>query len=383
MAACCGADGTAGSPYGTPDWFNVKNYGAIGDGVVDDTAAINAAIVAANLVGTGTLYFPRGSYVVTSVLTTITSAVIIGDGPYHSQLVPSPGIGPFVIRRQFGGTIENIGINYKVAATSAAGAAIDFRGTSSSLLAHFVYIRNVAITNPYIGINLVETTLSSLHKVVVYGLSLYGVQMINTTLPDSGDHSVFDCVFWGDGGAGRNGIQWNSPGGLKVVETKFGILARGINNILQTGAVTAQLIAVANSFDTMSGYAIWLQRSGATGTFNQVLISSNIFASCFYAVGIPNDANGIWLTNVSITGNNFTSNGLAGAGFVSIDSVRGLLVAQNACLANATTDRLYQIGSIAQVGILGPNMKAPNAAGWSANSDISAPAGTFTVIAPT
>jgi hypothetical protein len=42
--------------------FNVKTYGAIGDGVKDDTLAINTCIAAANTAGGGTAYFPKGTY---------------------------------------------------------------------------------------------------------------------------------------------------------------------------------------------------------------------------------------------------------------------------------------------------------------------------------
>lgn len=42
--------------------INVRDYGAKGDGVTDDTAAINAAITAANAKGGGTVYVPDGIY---------------------------------------------------------------------------------------------------------------------------------------------------------------------------------------------------------------------------------------------------------------------------------------------------------------------------------
>lgn len=41
--------------------FNVKNFGAVGDGVTSDNAAIQAAITAAVAVGGGTIYFPPAS----------------------------------------------------------------------------------------------------------------------------------------------------------------------------------------------------------------------------------------------------------------------------------------------------------------------------------
>lgn len=49
----------------SPDWFNVKAYGAKGDGTTDDTAEIQDAIDAAAANGGGTVYFPEGTYMVT------------------------------------------------------------------------------------------------------------------------------------------------------------------------------------------------------------------------------------------------------------------------------------------------------------------------------
>lgn len=48
--------------------YNVKSYGAKGDGTTDDTAAIKAAFSAANTTG-GRIYFPYGNYRITEPLT--------------------------------------------------------------------------------------------------------------------------------------------------------------------------------------------------------------------------------------------------------------------------------------------------------------------------
>jgi len=42
--------------------FNVTDFGAAGDGKVDDSKAINAAISAADEVGGGIAFFPKGTY---------------------------------------------------------------------------------------------------------------------------------------------------------------------------------------------------------------------------------------------------------------------------------------------------------------------------------
>lgn len=49
-------------------WIDVTDYGATGDGVTDDTAAIQAAIDAAEAGGGGIVYFPAGVYVINGAL---------------------------------------------------------------------------------------------------------------------------------------------------------------------------------------------------------------------------------------------------------------------------------------------------------------------------
>jgi len=50
-----------------PAFFNIKTYGAQGDGAALDTAAVNKAIDAASAAGGGTVYFPPGTYVAGSI----------------------------------------------------------------------------------------------------------------------------------------------------------------------------------------------------------------------------------------------------------------------------------------------------------------------------
>src|SRR5207253_1934780 len=49
------------------NFYNVKDYGAIGDGVNLDSKAINKAIDAASAVGGGTVYLPAGNYLSGSI----------------------------------------------------------------------------------------------------------------------------------------------------------------------------------------------------------------------------------------------------------------------------------------------------------------------------
>lgn len=69
-------------------WFNVKDYGAVGNGTHDDTTAIQAAYNACGDAGGGTVYYPYGTYVVTSCIDlpasssgTVVTSLGVGVGP--------------------------------------------------------------------------------------------------------------------------------------------------------------------------------------------------------------------------------------------------------------------------------------------------------------
>jgi len=72
-----GGGGSSNLPY-----RNVKDYGALGDGSTDDTAAIQACIN----IGAGKVWFPNGNYVVTGIDVDIDSVTLYGNGGESSKL---------------------------------------------------------------------------------------------------------------------------------------------------------------------------------------------------------------------------------------------------------------------------------------------------------
>lgn len=79
--------------------FNVKDFGALGDGSTDDAAAIQAALDACEAAGGGRVYFPPGTYKADSQLVGGDGVEWIGDGPHAVtlDLSASTATGAFIL----------------------------------------------------------------------------------------------------------------------------------------------------------------------------------------------------------------------------------------------------------------------------------------------
>lgn len=125
--------------YGrTKGTFNVEDYGAVGDGSTDDTAAIQACLTAAQA-GGGECFFPPGSYRTTSTIS-LSSGVSVnvrGSGTWTNGAAT-------VIVPDFHGNVFSFALsssarldfrNMRIAATSArsSGAAVKVSGNTFDL----------------------------------------------------------------------------------------------------------------------------------------------------------------------------------------------------------------------------------------------------------
>lgn len=107
------------------EWFNVKDFGATGDGNGDDTKPVQAAIDAAVANKGGVVYFPPGTYLVakrdapgvlsTFSLSKVSNLVFLGDGPASTiKIKDGTYRGDFMIFRLLAGTtrISFLGLRF-------------------------------------------------------------------------------------------------------------------------------------------------------------------------------------------------------------------------------------------------------------------------------
>lgn len=76
----------ASKPRPSSSQLNVKNYGAKGDGVSDDTAAIAQALAAVRATANAVVYFPAGTYLVSKALALIGPVAVSGASAATTRL---------------------------------------------------------------------------------------------------------------------------------------------------------------------------------------------------------------------------------------------------------------------------------------------------------
>ena len=153
--------------------FNVIDYGATGNGTTDDTAAIKRALVA----GAGkVVYFPPGSYKVTSTLAPATGTTIYGGG---STAVQDLSLSPTTIRSSMTNTplfqvltdnvrIRDMRLTMTAGVTAVAGGVgIQTKNGIGGGVAAVMELSRLSIVGFYSGIDIDGSAGSTLTDIAI------------------------------------------------------------------------------------------------------------------------------------------------------------------------------------------------------------------------
>lgn len=348
-----------------------KDFGAVGNGIADDTTALQSWITSGLSTGKVCVLNP-GTYKITTALSITGQLTIIGAGASISIIQPATTINGINISTTLPVTLEKLGVFYPSAAASST-YAIQVTGTgngnSSSVF------RDIQLLNCYTGINFIAATAFVVDNAKIELFSSTGITVQNTGNVDAGDSTISNCFILGTGGP-LAGIQWTSEGALHVINNNILSVQYGFAGQLVSAAITRQMFITGNTFDGCTVAGVSFNRLGVTGTFGGVNIANNVFNLCKIGVSVPADANGAWLTGLNIIGNNYYDNGTASSFFVNLNSITSFVIGYNTSQSTVATTVNILTAASTTSGVVGPNVKTGT---FAANSI----AGTsITTIAP-
>ena len=347
---------------------SVKDFGAVGDGVTDDTAAIQAAIDAVNSSGGGIVIIPSGNFIV-------SPSVISGISAYSRQACI---VGKDNVALKIDGTVKlksatNIGSTLAAIVTGLDTGLTNFQvfgsgtinGNSSNVTAtqmigvylpcvDSVTVTDIRIINmPYLGVQfttaLPYSSGNSFTNGIISGLTVKDIGNIGIQASHSSrnliisNNTIDTC---GDNCIDVYHDNTTSTSDAGVVSITGNTCYAGLTGIFpETSANT-----------NVTGNSIYACTTGIAsnrinGQPRNLNISGNTIGACETGASITGDSGGVSLSNNTF--DKFTIVGLQMGGSGNVSYV---VVSENVFNPNATTTNIITItGSVASFNIIKDN----------------------------
>jgi hypothetical protein len=241
------------------NFTDVTTYGAIGDGVTDDSSAIQAAIDAVVAAGGGTLYFPHGTYFLnTGLLLTLAA-----DGGINVRL--QGGAGTFLKTTS---AIDILTIsNTNVGAANTRRAIIDGLGFNANNASARGLVLTKAAYNQFTNLDFIGSGTAIVVGTAVTDTYTIGNQLSNIRITQPGNglklgglYNVVTNLIVGEGISGAYAIQID--GAYCIVS---GFVARGAGGAGGTATVVVAGTAIGSVLSNgtiVDSYAIGAEVAG-------------------------------------------------------------------------------------------------------------------------
>lgn len=267
------------------DVINVKDFGAKGDGLTDDTTAIKKAI---NAGADKTVYFPSGTYLINSVLLVKNGQKIVGEGhatvikPSNDSLKSLTYMRITSTKRVVVDGLRFVPYSDNEPQTSGAAIALntvdsgenqynDIYGAEGKSDNKGTVIRNCSFDGQFIGIRFYNGRSWFVESCRFDNYQSSGILAENHYDPESGDGRISGCTFETDETVNhvRSGVKMLSGGGIRVSGCKFAGGDTGVNFAYNTLASVG--IVEGNIFEGLESAAISFRTDANTHSSSYVI----------------------------------------------------------------------------------------------------------------
>lgn len=236
-------------------FVNVLDYGAVGDGVADDTAAIQAAINVVAAAGRGVVFLPPGIYLITSALTVNTKFVTVrGAGWGATRITHSYDGDTFIVTAPVTGNTEHYFCDFEVirSGTPTTGAVFSLGAVGNGIFERLHFTNVYGIWRHGNGVGFSDSSNT------VY---------INDVVGTIVDGGYVNSVFSGVGG----GIY------LDNVQITGGPSHTSSYGFRADGAVLIDVFSLHDCYYEQLAYGVALTPSGAAKGISDFFMSDCIF----------------------------------------------------------------------------------------------------------
>lgn len=294
----------AQSVLGVQRAFDVKGYGAVGNGATNDTNAIHAAKTAAG-VG-GTVYFPAGTYMVTNLLADVADQSWRLDSNATIKMTTAADDAANWCLKITASGVTVTGGNFDASNGSTAVAG---NHTGIAAFADDVTIRNVSVTgSAWMGIAGYDSDRFSVHDCTVIDSYRTGIWFQNSVTGTAHDISICNNVvdssagyLDSDAGIGIRGEDYLTTNVSGIV-VSGNTITMPTDPTIQTGCI---LFRACKDYVASSNVCYGAGFGLTAPWANSAVISGNVFRGFNYnGVELPGE-----ISNVVVSDNIFDPDG--------------------------------------------------------------------------